>query len=104
MSVTLDQMRAYARLDDDAPESDVSTLQMCLSAAEEWFTRAGVPGSVESSMRDLGVQMLALSWYENRGNDGGIALHTVPQGVYAIKHLLCELPDAAGGTDDGAVS
>lgn len=38
--------------------------------------------------------MLAASWYATRGNDSGVQLHMVPQGVYAIKHQLCSLPDA----------
>lgn len=97
MAVTLEEMRAYARLDDDAPKEELAQLDGCLAAAEAWFANAGVPEDTQSPLYDLGVKMLALSWYENRGADTAGSLHSVPQGVYAVKHQLCSLPDAGSG-------
>lgn len=98
MAVTIDDMRAYIQGDDDLSDADTALLEGCLQAAVEWFSNAGVPKATQSALYDLGVRMLACSWFNNRGNDTGVQLHTVPQGVYAIKHQLCSLPDA--GTED----
>lgn len=94
MAVSLEEMRAYVNDDEDTPESDIAVLESCLQAAIEYFTNAGVSPGTQSSLYDLGVKMLAASWYATRGNDSGVQLHMVPQGVYAIKHQLCGLPDA----------
>lgn len=99
MAVTLDEMRVYARLDADASAGELAELEGCLAAAAAWFENAGVPAGTQSPLYDLGVKMLALSWYENRGADTANNLHSVPQGIYAIKHQLCTLPDVESGAE-----
>lgn len=94
MAVTLAKLKSYVRLDEDAPEDEQLVLKVCLDAAIAWFEIAGVSSETDNPLYDLGVQMLALSWFENRGADTAENLKPVPQGVYAIKHMLCALPDA----------
>lgn len=93
MAVTFEAMRAYARMDADANDDELDVLESCMQAAVAWFEGAGVAADTASPLYDLGVKMLALSWFENRGADTAVNLHSVPQGVYAIKHQLCALPD-----------
>ena len=102
MAVSIDEMRAYARLDADTDNSELSVLKSCMEAAVAWFEGAGVGEDTDSPLYDLGVKMLALSWFENRGADTAVSLHSVPQGVYAIKHQLCALPDCGIDAAPGA--
>lgn len=102
MAVTIEEMRAYAKGDDDWAAEDIALLEACMAAAVEWFKNAGVPAGTQSALYDLGIKMLTCSWFYNRGADSGVQLHMVPQGVYAIKHQLCDLPDAGKQTEVGA--
>lgn len=99
--VDIAEMRAYVRGDADMPSEELALLEACMEAAIEWFANAGVPERENSPLYDLGVKMLAASWFLTRGNDTGVQMHTVPQGVYAIKHQLAKVPTASSQEGGG---
>ena len=82
-------LRSYVSADSDLPASEVTTLSMLLDAAVEWWKNAGVIEPAEgSTLYDLGVYMLAASWYNSRGATAEIDFKAGPFGVYSIKHQL----------------
>lgn len=80
---------AYMNADDSMPESDRRVAETMLDASRQWWENAGVEPR-ESALYDLGVYMLAASWFEMRGAASGMELRPVPNGVYSIKHQLEE--------------
>ncbi len=90
---SIDGLKAYVKDADALTEGDLATLNVCYTAAVEWFSRAGVPKMANNGLYDLGVYMLASSWFENRGAWTELDLNAIPQGVYAIKHLLDDVSD-----------
>lgn len=87
--VELDMVRRFAGVDPDAdpanPSQNTIVLQACLSAAVEWFEKAGVP-QTESPLYDLWVANLAAWFYDNRGNaDAGA---NIPDYIVKSVHQL----------------
>lgn len=90
---SIDELKRYAVLD---PDGDEETLKICMEAAEEWFANAGVPRPKETTrLYDLGVYMLAVHYFDNRGavSDAGKGATTetdrhIPFGVLSIMHQL----------------
>ena len=70
------------------PEAEENLLESLLEASVEWWKNAGVPEYEDNHLYDLGVYMLAASWYNVRGAVSATDLRPVPFGVYAIKHQL----------------
>lgn len=88
----MEKLKRYAIVTDEA---EAQMLQMCMDAAQEWYKNAGVdapPDDAASALYDLGVYMLALHYYDNRGRgSGSFARQDVtelPQGVFSILHQL----------------
>lgn len=82
---SIDELKRYAVLD---PDGDVETLKICMEAAEEWFANAGVPRPKETTrLYDLGVYMLAVHYFDNRGAIGNTDAQ-LPFGVFSIMHQL----------------
>lgn len=80
---------AYVAADSDLPASEEALLRLLLEASQEWWLNAGVKETKQSgSLYDLGVYMLAASWYNSRGATSEIDFKAVPFGVYSIKHQL----------------
>lgn len=83
---SMEELRRYAVLD---PEGDTQTLEMCLEAAMTWFENAGVPKPDEPNrLYDLGVYMLAVHYFDNRGAMGTKNDSELPMGVFSIMHQL----------------
>ena len=86
---SLEMVRQFAGVD---PDTQTTVLQACLSAAVEWFEKAGVPES-DGPLYDLWVANLAAWFYDNRGNaDAGV---NVPD--YIVKSVH-QLRPAGGGS------
>lgn len=91
MAATVESVRRFAGADPN--ESD-DVLRLCLEAATEWYTRAGVPANVSSSLYDFWVANLAAWMYDNRGNaDAGAA---IPPYIVASVHQLRALGRGSG--------
>lgn len=75
----------YAVLD---PDADRTILEICLDAAKEWFTGAGVVERTNSKLYDIGVYMLATHYYDRRGVIADGSVDTIPLGVQSIMHQL----------------
>lgn len=84
---TLDGLKRYGVL---GASSDDTTLKLCLDAAVEWFTGAGVrPPDPANPLYDMGVYMLALHYYDRRGVVADRAeVAALPYGVMSIVHQL----------------
>lgn len=84
---TLDGLRRYAVI---GPGGDETTLMLCLEAAAAWFKGAGVPPpAADNPLYDMGVYMLALHYYDQRGATAGKSDTTeLPYGVMSIMHQL----------------
>ncbi len=81
----LEELKRYAVLD---PGGDEQLLKMCMEAAQTWFEGAGVPEPAEPNrLYDLGVYMLAVHYFDNRGVIGGKDSE-LPMGVWSIMHQL----------------
>lgn len=80
----IDDLRRYAVLD---PDGDETTLRLCMDAAINWYANAGVPPGTENPLYDLGVYMLAVHYYDNRGVLADKSAE-VPLGVMSIMHQL----------------
>lgn len=80
--------KRYAVLD---PDSGNELPQLCLDAAIEWATDAGIPEREGSAKYDLMVYCLATHFHEVRGNVEG-ALGTIPPTVFSIMHQLQHAP------------
>lgn len=79
----LNELKRYAVLDPS--DGDDLLLEACMEAAVEWFQGAGVAPR-ESRLYDLGVYMLAVHYFDNRGVVGKD--EQLPMGVYSIMHQL----------------
>lgn len=83
---SIEELRRYAVLD---PDGDVATLNMCMEAAKQWFANAGVAEPTEpNKLYDLGVYMLAVHYFDNRGAIGSKNDEQLPLGVFSIMHQL----------------
>lgn len=79
-----DLMR-YAVVD---PAEDSRDLEMCMAAAQRYFDGAGVPAPAEDDpLYDLGIYMLAVHYYDNRGGVGD-KTEELPFGVGSIIRQL----------------
>ena len=86
--VSLEGLKRYAVL---GPGGDDQTLQLCLDSAIHWFENAGVDAHhTADPLYELGVYMLALHWYDNRGAIGTASTDNreLPYGVMTIMHQL----------------
>lgn len=82
---SIDELKRYAVLD---PDGDEQTLLLCMNAAKQWFQNAGVPEPEErNELYDLGVYMLAVHYFDNRGAIG-TEDKNLPFGVFSIMHQL----------------
>ena len=82
---SIEELKRYAVLD---PDGDVETLSLCMEAAKAWFANAGVAEPDEPNrLYDLGVYMLAVHYFDNRGAIGN-ADAQLPFGVFSIMHQL----------------
>lgn len=82
-------LQAYVAADSDLPAADEMLLETLMDAAVEWWKNAGVTEPKGgSALYDLGVYMLAASWFNSRGATSEIDFKAVPFGVYSIKHQL----------------
>ncbi len=82
----LDDFRRYAVATSD---SDSAMLEMCMNAAVEWYKNAGVdPPETQSALYDMGIYMLALHFYDNRGAVDVQSVGELPFGVFSIMHQL----------------
>ena len=96
----IDELKRYAVLDpgcgdvyleasqQSEQDAQEALLQMCMEAAVEWFKNAGVkPPAEPSRLYDLGVYMLAVHYFDNRGVIGAKD-DQLPLGVFSIMHQL----------------
>lgn len=82
---TLEGLKRYAVV---GPGGDTATLELCLAAAQEWFRGAGVdPPDNDNALYDIGIYMLALHYYDQRGVVGD-KIAELPLGVMSIMHQL----------------
>lgn len=82
---TLDGLKRYAVV---GPGGDTATLELCLAAAIQWFKAAGVKEpDDDNALYDIGVYMLALRYYDQRGVVGDKTT-PLPLGVMSIMHQL----------------
>lgn len=90
MGPNINDLKRYAGLN---PDGDDQTLSICMEAAKEWFRNAGVEGDGENSaLYALGVYMLAVHYYDNRGvldlSSAARSSDSLPFGVMSIMHQL----------------
>ena len=65
-----------AKYCNSVPDETDTTLDLCMRAAMEYFTNAGVAQpAAPSAIYDLGIYMLAGTWYNARGT---LAIGQVP--------------------------
>lgn len=82
---SIEGLKRYAVLD---PDGDAQTLELCMNAAKQWFENAGVPEpETKNELYDLGVYMLAVHYFDNRGAIGKDDVN-LPFGVFSIMHQL----------------
>ncbi len=87
----IDDLKRYAGL---GPDGDAATLALCMRAAVKWYENAGVtaPIAEENPLYNLGVYMLAVHYFDNRGvMDSSGTLrgdNNLPFGVMSIMHQL----------------
>ena len=79
----MDLVRRFAGAD---PDTDAAVLQLCVSAATEWYEKAGVPADTEGSLYEFWVANLAAWFFDNRGTDEAGA--AVPAYIVASVHQL----------------
>ena len=83
---SIEELKRYAVLDADG---DTKTLELCMGAAMRWFANAGVPEpEAKNELYDLGVYMLAVHYFDNRGAIGKSDDTQLPFGVFSIMHQL----------------
>lgn len=81
----IDDLRRYAVVD---PAEDSRDLEMCMAAAQRYFANSGVPvPENEDPLYDLGIYMLAVHYYDNRGGVGDKTAE-LPFGVCSIIRQL----------------
>ncbi len=81
----IDDLRRYAVVD---PAEDSRDLEMCMAAAQRYFANAGVPApESENPLYDLGIYMLAVHYYDNRGGVGDKTAE-LPFGIGSIIRQL----------------
>lgn len=79
---TLEQVRQFAGVD---PDTNTAVLEACLSAAVEWYDKAGVPAQ-SGALYDFWVANLAAWMFDNRGNaDAGA---NIPAFIVQSVHQL----------------
>lgn len=82
-SIDMDMVRRFAGAD---PEEDDAVLSFCVSAAVEWYARAGVPADTAGGLYPFWVANLAAWMYDNRGSaDAGA---NVPSYIVQSVHQL----------------
>lgn len=88
MAATVDGLcKAYGYGSDADWQPSVAA--MCLNAAKEYLSNAGVKERPNSALYDLCVYMLTMHWYENRGVMlVGQVRGEILNGVNAIIHQL----------------
>ena len=70
---SLEELAKYC---NGVPDPTDTTLDLCMRAAVEYFANAGVPAPAgASAIYDLGIYMLAGTWYNARGT---LAIGQVP--------------------------
>jgi len=91
MAADVNSVRRFAGAD---PEESDEVLRLCLEAAIEWYTHAGVPADVSSALYDFWVANLAAWMYDNRGNADASAV--IPPYIVASVHQLRALGRGSG--------
>lgn len=93
MAATLDEFcKEYGYGSDDDWQPEIAS--MCLKAAKEYLKNAGVQERQSSPLYDLGVYMLTLHWYTNRGvMVVGQVRGEILNGITAIIHQLANSPE-----------
>ena len=91
-NVSLDAVKAYARVDGDEEDA---LLESLTNAAEEYLTNAGIdPGLAPPALYQLAVCGIVLHWYEQRNIATGAAPTDFPVGIRLtinqLKHT-CQL-------------
>lgn len=91
-TVSLDAVKAYARVDGDEEDA---LLESLTNAAEEYLTNAGIdPGLSAPALYQLAVCGIVLHWYEQRNIATGAAPTDFPVGIRLtinqLKHT-CQL-------------
>ena len=82
---SIDELKRYAVVD---PNGDDRELRLCMAAAQRYFANAGVPEPAGGDpLYDLGIYMLAVHYYDNRGVSGD-RTEQLPFGVNSIIHQL----------------
>lgn len=81
----IDDLKRYAVVD---PTEDGKVLEGCMAAAQRYFENAGVPEpQVPDPLYDMGIYMLAVHYYDNRGASGD-RTEQLPFGVNSIINQL----------------
>lgn len=81
----INDLKRYAVVD---PSEDDRELQLCMAAAQRYFANAGVPApESENPLYDLGIYMLSVHYYDNRGALGDKTAE-LPFGVGSIIRQL----------------
>lgn len=91
-TVSLDAVKAYARVDGDEEDALLDSLT---NAAEEYLANAGIdPGLSAPALYQLAVCGIVLHWYEQRNIATGAAPTDFPVGIRLtinqLKHT-CQL-------------
>ena len=91
-TVSLETVKAYARIDGDEEDALLKSLP---NAAEEYLTNAGIdPGLSAPALFQLAVCGIVLHWYEQRNIATGAAPTDFPVGIRLtinqLKHT-CQL-------------
>lgn len=91
-TVSLETVKAYARIDGDEEDA---LLENLTNAAEEYLTNAGIdPGLSAPALYQLAVCGIVLHWYEQRNIATGAAPTDFPVGIRLtinqLKHT-CQL-------------
>lgn len=85
MAVTLDQAKAFLKVDADITEDD-SLITMLINAADERIRKSTGKKNNGEGLYDLCILQLVAHWYENRKiySDKPGAINSIPESVDSL--------------------
>lgn len=86
MSLDLDDLKMYLRVDIDDMDSEIEIMQ---KAAEQYLDNAGVDVDSDNDLVNICVQILVMHWFENRGNT--VVGETTSKLDYTLDNIITQL-------------
>lgn len=90
MSLDLDDLKMYLRVDIDDMDSEIEIMQ---KAAEKYLDNAGVDVDSDNDLVNICVQILVMHWFENRGNT--VVGETTSKLDYTLDNIITQLKYAS---------